>query len=241
MKIWDINSPRAQAVTYAIAEMIVVDNQPLSLVENIGFQRLLKLLKPQYQVPSRKYVTEKILPSIHSKMRNELEKQIQQTKFLSFTTDIWTSNSDVSFLSFTAHSISDDFIPQQCVLRVKLVPGSHTAEFITQNIHEILEEYNIPKFKVHAISSDNAANMLKGIYDTYIDSLPCFWHTLQLVINDCIFNQRSVSSIMTNCRKIVGHFSYSPLAHSKLSILQDRYDLPKHKLIQDVSTRWNST
>lgn len=69
----------------------------------------------------------------------------------------------------------------------------------------------------------------------------CFIHTLQLVIHDCIFKNQNCIEILGKCRKIVGHFSHSSLAYSKLSSIQENLKLPVHKLIQDVTTRWNST
>ena len=38
---WKINDPRARAITYKILEMIVLDNQPFSMVNDIGFTRLM--------------------------------------------------------------------------------------------------------------------------------------------------------------------------------------------------------
>ena len=38
---WKINDPRARAITYKILEMIIMDNQPFSMVRDIGFTRLM--------------------------------------------------------------------------------------------------------------------------------------------------------------------------------------------------------
>ena len=42
-------------------------------------------------------------------------------------------------------------------------------------------------------------------------------------------------------RKIVGHFKHSVVAMSGLREKQVQLEVPQHHLIQDVSTRWNST
>ena len=49
-----------------------------------------------------------------------------------------------------------------------------------------------------------------------------------------------MSAILSRCRKLVGHFKHSYVAQSALESKQTEYELPKHKLIQDVPTRWNS-
>ena len=48
---WDINSPRAQCVHQLITEMIALDSQPLSIVNDVGFTRLLRELEPRYSIP----------------------------------------------------------------------------------------------------------------------------------------------------------------------------------------------
>lgn len=41
-RTWDINDPRASRIHYKLAEMICLDNQPYSIVENTGFCHLLQ-------------------------------------------------------------------------------------------------------------------------------------------------------------------------------------------------------
>jgi len=64
---------------------------------------------------------------------------------------------------------------------------------------------------------------------------------LQLVIIQGIDSQRSVNDLIAICKRIVGHFSHSSAAYSKLKKIQKELHLAPHKLIQDVPTRWNST
>lgn len=74
-----------------------------------------------------------------------------------------------------------------------------------------------------------------------VRSLSCFAHTLQLVGNEGLLSQRSVSDTIANCRQIVGHFKHSPLAYSRLHDIQLQMQMEPKRLQQDVRTRWNST
>lgn len=78
--------------------MIALDCQPFSIVEDIGFTRLMKLLKPNYDLPSRKYFTTKIIPDLHNKAMTKIQNCIKEASNMSFTTDIWTNNADASFI-----------------------------------------------------------------------------------------------------------------------------------------------
>ena len=77
--MWDINgsrAQRAQRVQRRIGEMIAIDCQLFSVVEDVGFTRLLKQLEPRYSLPSRRYITEVILLRIHQGVTAEMKKEL---------------------------------------------------------------------------------------------------------------------------------------------------------------------
>lgn len=73
------------------------------------------------------------------------------------------------------------------------------------------------------------------------DHFPCMAHSLQLVLCDALFEQSAVKDMVNISRKIVGHFNHSTNAMKKLQEAQEEHNVPRHVLIQDVSTRWDST
>ena len=70
--------------------------------------------------------------------------------------------------------------------------------------------------------------------------LPCFAHTLQLAVNKRL-DANSLNQLSSLARKLVGHFKHSALAATALRQKQEQMNVPKHHLIQDVVTRWNSS
>ena len=52
-------SPRSASITKSIARFIRKDLRSHSVVENEGFRRILHTLEPRYDIPCRKYFTEK--------------------------------------------------------------------------------------------------------------------------------------------------------------------------------------
>ena len=61
---WTYNHPQHKKITNWIAEMMALDSQPFSIVEDAGFLRLLANVCPRYVMPSRKYFSEKNIPRI---------------------------------------------------------------------------------------------------------------------------------------------------------------------------------
>ena len=74
VKPWDINESRAQLIHCRVVEMIALDSQPFSVVEDVGFIRFITALEPRYSLLSRQYLTSKVLP----KICNETVRRVQQ-------------------------------------------------------------------------------------------------------------------------------------------------------------------
>ena len=52
VRLWDINDPRAQQIHWRVTEMMALDSQPFSLVDDPGCTRLVHELEPRYSLPS---------------------------------------------------------------------------------------------------------------------------------------------------------------------------------------------
>jgi len=145
VKIWDVNDPRAAVLHRKLGEMIALDYQPMSVVEDIGFLRFVAALEPRYKVPSRKYMIETVLRKINVGIKKELKKLYAPgTEYYSFTIDGWTINvATHSLLSMTAHWVEQDFTKMSAVLCVKEMEGSHTGNAIGAKFVSMLSEWNI--------------------------------------------------------------------------------------------------
>jgi len=244
-KPWDINDQRAQRVHRKIGEMLAIDCQPISMVEDVGFRQVLKLLEPHYQCPSRKYFTETIIPNIYSGMKEEVVRLINShdgESYLSFTMDAWSSSvNDTALLSLTAHWIDSQFKRVSAVMNAQCLTEAHTGEYIAAQVLSLLGKWEIALERVHLVITDNASNMAKAMRDASLAHFGCFAHSLQLAINDGLLLQKAVKDIIATCKSIVGHFHRSSVASHNLRRIQESLNIPQHKLKQDVQTRWNST
>ena len=55
------------------------------------------------------------------------------------------------------------------------------------------------------------------------------------------FHEFGVEAVLSKALKIVGHFSHSPENDVELQTEQSKLNQKSESLMQDVSTRWNST
>jgi len=64
------DSPRAKLITQKITEMIALDIQPLSIVEDHGLKNLLAVTEERCQIPSRKTFVDKLIPEMYESKNN---------------------------------------------------------------------------------------------------------------------------------------------------------------------------
>ncbi|KAK7886511.1 hypothetical protein WMY93_026132 [Mugilogobius chulae] len=241
---FDRKDPRAKALDEKIMHFIAFGDQPFTVVEDMGFRLLMQHLEPRYQIPSRRYFSDSCLPVLYDHIANYIHTLLgkKQADYISFTTDIWTSDvSQVSMLSLTAQWLDEDFNLHKTTLHSQELPGSHTADAISQAFEGMLETWHIAKGKVHVVLRDNARNMIKALSQCGLSSLGCMAHTLQLAVHEAVLSQRSISDCIAIGRKTVGHFKHSQVATRALVDLQTKLGMKPARLQQDVSTRWNST
>lgn len=65
-------------VTEAIARMIVLDLQPYSIVEDVGFRHLLNIAEPRYEIANRSIFARNIIPRMYKNVSSELRKKMKK-------------------------------------------------------------------------------------------------------------------------------------------------------------------
>lgn len=241
-----LSEKRKREITEKIVDFIALDMRPINVVRGDGFKEMFEFLEPGYTIPKR----DTIMHGLTSKFNTTKEilvKKIQSCTAVSFTTDTWTSIKSEGYMTVTAHFMSEDWQLHSFVLETKVLEESHTATNIKERLSEVMEEFKIPGEKRVAVVHDNAANMV--LCTELISNDPswgnakgvrCAGHTLQLCINAALKTD-PICRCIAAARRLVGHFKKSTKATTALTHKQKQQNVAEHKLIQDVSTRWNST
>lgn len=94
---------KSQKIDEQLGIMIAKEFQPFSVVENIEFRKFVKMLNPNYSIPSRKTVSKSIIPQLLEKTKQKVKTNLNNAKFIAFTTDGWTSLNNDSFIAITVH------------------------------------------------------------------------------------------------------------------------------------------
>ena len=132
------NSFKKKQLDQALIEMIVTDLNPLSVVEKPGFVNFIQQIDPKYKLPSRRVVSESLIPKYYNGKLKELQSSLEDVEFVSLTTDAWSSINKTSFLNVSAH-----FWDQQKkdieskMLQCQEFPGHHTGIAISKELKKI--------------------------------------------------------------------------------------------------------
>lgn len=234
-----ISLPRQTKINGLILNMVISDLQPFSIVEDGGFRELLKELEPSYVIPSRPTFSKSLMPAKYEEKVQKLKELINTAEHITLTTDGWTSINTEGYVAVTAHFITNDWQFYCCLLSCFGYGGRHTADNLAQELRRVTQEWSISD-KVYAIATDNAANIVAATKATGWVHIPCFAHTVNLIVSDGLVH---IGELKLKVKKIVEHFHRSSQAAAKFNSTQTQMHphVTPLKLINDVPTRWNST
>lgn len=233
-------SQKVKELDKLLLKMITTDLQPASIVEDSGFQKFVSGLDPRYELPSRRKIMRNMLPSEYNSAKASLKKLLEEIEDIALTTDIWTSRQTQTFMCVTAHFINSDWVLKSHVLETVQLKTAHTAHTIASELKRVAEEWSVEN-KIRMIVTDNASNMTRAVSLVGWRHIPCFAHTINLVVTNSISAIDSLEMLVKKVKSIVTFFHSSVKASDKLAEIQIQNKIPEHKLIQDVDTRWNSS
>lgn len=241
VKTYSKQSKRHNELTRAVALFMCKDMRPFSIVNDDGFRSLLKLLDPKFDLPGRTHFAETVIPALYTETKTSVLNELKSAPAVAITTDGWTSRSTESYVTITAHIIDEYFQAQSYVLQTRKLSVSHTAENLAAVLNTALIEWHLVKDgKKPFISTDNAANIVNAVKICGMTHIRCLAHTLNLATQKAM-KVEEVINLLKKVRHLVGFFHRSSTAAALLTSTQKGLNMPQHKLIQDVATRWNSS
>uniref|UniRef100_A0A8B9FQ94 Zinc finger BED-type containing 4 n=1 Tax=Amazona collaria TaxID=241587 RepID=A0A8B9FQ94_9PSIT len=243
--------PVAKKITSLVAEMIALDLQPYSFVDNVGFNRLLEYLQPQYSLPSPSYFSRTAIPDMFDNVKQIIISHLKEAEsgVIHFTSGIWMSNQTREYLTLTAHWVTfeSSFRPQcedyhcSALLNVSQIDCDYNGISIQKQLEYWWETWITSVGLQIGITVTDNQSIEKTLNEGDHSSVQCFSHTVNVIVNEAIKSQRMVQNLLSIARKICERVHRSAKAKEKLAELQKEYELPQHQLIQDVPSKWNTS
>ena len=192
-------------ITYFIAK----DALPNYTVEKPGFKRLLNSLDPRYEVPSRSYFSRTALPTLYASTRDKVKQELSKVEYFSATTDLWSSIGMRPYISYTIHSIDDEWKLQNRCLQTHFLPDDHTGENLLEAMEATLATWELNGANQVCLTTDNGTNLIRVAELLGWTRLSCFGHNLHLAIPNALKDDQQCSRALGVSRKVVSAFSMS--------------------------------
>ncbi|KAM9824979.1 E3 SUMO-protein ligase ZBED1-like isoform 2-T2 [Syngnathus typhle] len=133
---------RKQELDEALANMVVKDWQPFSVVDDCGFKALVASLDPAYVLPSRRALKKMVLEK-YEEERSKAEAAVRQAEAVSLTADTWSSAGADACLAVTCHFLDQAMRVATVLLGVRPLPQSHTSAHVADSLTALMEEWAI--------------------------------------------------------------------------------------------------
>lgn len=102
----------------ALANMIILHEYPLSMVDHIGFKMYSNALQPLFKVCSRNTIKKDIFKVFEVEREKTMKLLDTNRSRIAITTDMWTSNNQKrGFMTITSHFIDDAWNLQSRLIR----------------------------------------------------------------------------------------------------------------------------
>jgi hypothetical protein len=129
-------------ISAEIVRWVSESKRPFNIVNDRGFQSLMKTGRPGYYIPSPKTVSRDV-KKVFANVRNRLAKMLRDHEGkLNFSTDAWTSPNHKAFVAVTVH-FEINGVPMSMLLDLVEVAKSHSGANLAVAFAQIIEEFGI--------------------------------------------------------------------------------------------------
>ncbi|XP_073276687.1 zinc finger BED domain-containing protein DAYSLEEPER-like isoform X2 [Primulina huaijiensis] len=154
-----------------LANMIILHEYPLSMVDHVGFKRYSYTLQPLFKIVSRNTVKNDIMKIFEHERDKTMKLLDSNSSRIALTTDMWTSNNQKrGFMAITSHFIDASWKLQSRLLRFIYVPCPHTAEVLANSLVDCLLDWNLDR-KLSTLTIDNCTTN-DAMIELMLDKLP---------------------------------------------------------------------
>ncbi|CAL4085876.1 unnamed protein product, partial [Meganyctiphanes norvegica] len=236
---WKRNGQNSKVFDRYLARFVISANLPLSIVEN---EWLKKLVRPEYNLPSRKFLGYNVLGPMAEDTKSYLELKLQKADALGLTTDHYTSSSHYPFGNLYATIINEDFQIESFNLGTFPFNMSHSVENIYESIEGkegILANWGLQDVPRTYIT-DNTSNCKIAFANNEVFALlGCLGHTIHLIVREGLKVQE-VQHQLAQLKNIVKYFLTSTKGHLLLKDNEEWLGFPDLTVPSEGPTRWNS-
>ncbi|MCL7037235.1 hypothetical protein MKW94_024770 [Papaver nudicaule] len=237
---------------HEIAEMIILHEYPLHMVEHSGFVAFVRNLQPQFNMVDVNTVQADCL-EIYSCEKQDLANLLGQIPGrISLALDLWISSQTVGYVLVTGSFIDSNWKLHKRILNVVVVPFPYNGEALNHAVGVCLADWGLVS-RLFTLTLDQGiwngieTQSLRGFLSVKNPLIlggqflieHCYSHFLSSMAQDGLV---SVREAINKIRESIKYVKTSMVHEQKFLELKEQLQVPSTKtLFLDDQTQWNST
>ena len=217
--------PRCSAVFAAtlnnlITQFFVSNCLPFNVATTDSYRSLFKFATGESYDPPKRTKLTATADSLYNTMVEVLAADVKDNT-ISITTDAATLDNGHSYITITAHYITQAMQMRDVTLMVQKMTGSHTGDYVSELLDLTVTAWNAEE-RCLAVVTDNGANFVRGarLANTVQDELRCACHTLQLALKDGVAGEATLKQLCLDAQHVVVTIRRSQLLTDELHDIQ---------------------
>lgn len=197
----------SDTIDLQIAKFIYGTNSSFRLVEHLEFKKMVNLLRPGYNPPTRHQIATTLLDKVYISIKQTIEQNLKG-KIVSMAMDGWSNLHVEPIVCISVTDISEGNI--HLIDTIDTAENRHTADYLLDLAVVAIKSCQKFNCTVKSFVTDNASNMVKmrcqlsqreeiGMPD--IITYGCSAHILNLLAKDI-----DVPDLKDNVKKIIKYF-----------------------------------
>ena len=125
------------------------------MVKSQEMKDFIMELNLNYKLPLKKTLSDILLTNVFNVTKERVKLELENAKYLSVTTDGWTSKPSENYLAVTVHFFKENTELKSFILECFKFGDRQTAENLAKELKNVAEKWNIEN-KIVAVTTDNA-------------------------------------------------------------------------------------
>lgn len=224
----------------AFTAFILEDLHAVSVLNDSGFKKLIRLLKPDCRLPTYDAVLNRV-ELLYGLEKADLLDKLHDVEHISISTERWKSETDAYYMTIKATFIDADWVPQSYILTTSPCGGGQQNKI---QINEAIRNWDIVGKIVSVVYDVHDVNWIVTMENDEFHSsakVNCFAKTLQWCIDYGLNSIKEIRELVAHCKRIVTFFQHSVSADIYLLKYQKSLEIPPNQLIQSTAEDINST
>lgn len=137
------DSDRAKEILRVIGMFIATTMRPFLVVENSGFQHLMKVLETLRNSHSCTHFSKQVVLALYKQAKDKVVNELANIPCVALTTDGWTSRATDSYLTVTAHHITRSGKWEVSCAHFERHTSARLCVFVRKHYSKGLSIYNV--------------------------------------------------------------------------------------------------